>query len=175
MSDCIICWVSALTMALSPRGLRLWVRAVYIFWWQNQQSNHFFNLSLNQYSIRQVTTILRNLKVFCDKVNDHLEKISLAARLWFSWKKCSLLSLISEHCVHLLLWRCLSIVVASYSEFRSSPAPTTSGTCVHHPRCLPGHSTHLTAGDLIGGWPAKGGICALFKEGTNLKAFLNQV
>lgn len=42
-----------------------------------------------------------------------------------------LLSLISEHCGHLLLWRCcLSIVVASYSEFRPSPAPTASGTCM---------------------------------------------
>lgn len=175
MSDCIICWVSALTMALSPRGLRFWVRVIYILWWQNQQSNHFFNLSLNQYSIRQVTTVLRNLEsVPVTKLMISWEKYhcgcpsvvflgkmqSALPNQWTVWPPLAL-KVLPLRCSCLLFW--VQAQPSSHSEWHMRggiPAVRLD--------------TALTLQPVTRYWegrPAEGGVCALFKEDTNLKTF----
>jgi len=131
MTDCIICWAAALATTLSPKGLGFWVRAIYICTGDRTSKATIFSISLNQYSIRQVTTILKNLE------NVPVTKIMI------SWKKyhCGCPSVVFLEKMQpalpnqWALWPPLALkgplhCVASYSEFRPSPAPTASGTCV---------------------------------------------
>lgn len=75
-------------MALFPQGLRCWGLQQYILVTESAKQQ-FFGFSLNQYSVRQVTAILKNLESAPVWQNwwSVGKTITVAARLGFSWKR----------------------------------------------------------------------------------------
>lgn len=75
-------------MALFPQGLRCWGLQQYILVTESAKQQ-VFGFSLNQYSVRQVTAILKNLESAPVWQNwwSVGKTITVAARLGFSWKR----------------------------------------------------------------------------------------